>query len=302
MKQAFTFENQLRKQFHGWILYQSGDSSFNPHYVDLYRSACQKRELSIALAMYDPSANIKDIMNQMKHLPASEKPVYVINRTRDYQLAECLESLGIRVFNHSYIAKIGNDKSRAYRYMQQQGIPVMPTSDRIDTPPHWYPAVVKSNDGHGGTEVFYIRDEMAWKDWKQRWLQNEKHYVVQQAASDLGKDVRVYVVGNEIKAAILRRSENDFRSNYCLGGSIKLYQLSDDERQLVERTMRGLSIGMAGIDYIFHQGKMVFNEIEDMVGARGLYSLTDYNIVEDYMNYIQEELQHDANTGKSTDL
>ena len=47
---------------------------------------------------------------------------------------------------------------------------------------------------------------------------------------------------------------------------------------------------MAGIDFIFHQGQMIFNEIEDVAGARSLYSLTDYDIVDDYVSYIQEEL------------
>ena len=56
---------------------------------------------------------------------------------------------------------------------------------------------------------------------------------------------------------------------------------------------RSLSIGMAGIDFIFHQGQMVFNELEDMVGARGLYSLTDHDIVDDYVGFVCKVL---ANT------
>ena len=88
---------------------------------------------------------------------------------------------------------------------------------------------------------------------------------------------------------MLRTSETDFRSNYCLGGSVELYQLSGRERELVQRAADGLSIGMAGIDFIFDHGRMVFNEIEDMAGARGLYSLTDYDIVDEYIGFIQEE-------------
>ena len=57
----------------------------------------------------------------------------------------------------------------------------------------------------------------------------------------------------------------------------------------MQRAADGLSIGMAGIDFIFDHGRMVFNEIEDMAGARGLYSLTDYDIVDEYIGFIQEE-------------
>ena len=43
---------------------------------------------------------------------------------------------------------------------------------------------------------------------------------------------------------------------------------------------------LVGIDFVFHRGKMVFNEIEDVVGARMLYSKTDINIVSLYLDFI----------------
>lgn len=289
-----------QRLLYGWILYADGDSSFNAHYIDLYRNACQKRGMFIQLGSYHPAvfaAAAADKSRQVYEMPDSKRPEFVINRTRDYRLAEFLEAQGIRVFNHSQVARLGNNKAEAYRYMQRKGIPVMLTLYTAQTPPPWYPAVIKSCDGHGGTEVYLIRDEAGWKEWKQNLpvfggRNCGRQYVVQQAASDLGKDVRVYIVGNRIAAAVMRTSETDFRSNYCLGGSVELYELSGKERMLVQRTIAGLSIGMAGIDFIFHEGEMVFNEIEDMAGARGLYSLTDYDIVDEYIHYIWEELQY----------
>lgn len=298
------FSREASEEFmYGWILYADGDSSFNPHYIDLYRNACQKRGMTIQLGSCHPAvldtdtAAAADKAGQMHEILAGKRPEFVINRTRDYRLAEFLEVQGIRVFNHSKIARLGNDKAEAYRYMQRKGIPVMPTLYAAQTPPPWYPAVIKSCDGHGGTEVYLVRDEAGWKEWKQNLpvcgdRNCGRQYVVQQAASDLGKDVRVYIVGNRIAAAVLRTSKTDFRSNYCLGGSVELYELSRKERMLVQRTIAGLSIGMAGIDFIFHEGEMVFNEIEDVAGARGLYSLTDYDIVDEYIRYIWEELQY----------
>ena len=67
-----------------------------------------------------------------------------------------------------------------------------------------------------------------------------------------------------------------------------MYELSGEERELAERVTEGLSIGMAGIDFVFHKGQMMFNEIEDVAGARALYSLTDYDIVDDYVDYIHK--------------
>lgn len=277
---------------YGWIVYADGDSSLNPHYIDLYRNACKKRGITVKLGIYDQSQNLlsKGLSSCRLEDGSAGVPEFVVNRTRDYHFAEWLEQAGIRVFNRPFITKIGNDKAEAYRYMQQRNIPVMPTLYGTQTPPKWYPAVVKSCDGHGGTEVFLIRDHTEWLKWKEQHIkknnQTVKQYVIQQAASSAGKDIRIYVVGNKIKAAVLRTSQTDFRSNYCLGGNVQMYNLSSKERELAERVIEGLSIGMAGIDFIFHKDQMMFNEIEDVAGARALYSLTDYDIVDDYVDYI----------------
>lgn len=279
---------------YGWIVYANGDSSLNQHYIDLYRNACKRRGIAVKLAIYDQSQNLlsKGLSSCRLEDGSSGMPQFVINRTRDYRFAEWLEQAGIRVFNQSFITKIGNDKAEAYRYMQQRNIPVMPTLYGTQTPPKWYPAVVKSCDGHGGTEVFFIRNQTEWVRWKEHHIiqndQTAKQYVIQQAASSAGKDVRIYVVGNKIKAAVLRTSQTDFRSNYCLGGTAQMYKLSGEERELAECVTEGLSIGMAGIDFVFHKGQMMFNEIEDVAGARALYSLTDYDIVDDYVDYIHK--------------
>lgn len=280
-----------RRACHGWILYASGDKSLDSHYVGLYQKACGKRGMSIELGI----CSMEDIwgkegMRQVRELVRKEEPTFAINRTRDWSLAKMLEQMGIRVYNDSCLAKLGNDKAEAYRYMEQRGIPSMPVVYGADVPPPWYPAVAKACRGHGGTEVYLIKDEGMWQDWKENVCQPGKEYVIQQAASDLGRDVRVYVVGDQAVAAVQRTSETDFRSNFCLGGSVGLYRLTEEERFLVEQAVSGLSVGMAGIDFIFHNGKMVFNEIEDVAGARGLYSLADYDIVDEYVGFIQSEL------------
>ena len=76
---------------------------------------------------------------------------------------------------------------------------------------------------------------------------------------------------DQIIASILRVSNSDFRSNYSLGGTAKIYNLSHEERSIVYKIIELFDFGLVGIDFYF-MGKMVFNEIEDVVGARMLYS------------------------------
>ncbi len=43
---------------------------------------------------------------------------------------------------------------------------------------------------------------------------------------------------------------------------------------------------------MFNSGKIVFNEIEDSVGARMVYSLTNMDIIKEYCDYIKEEVNN----------
>ena len=204
---------------------------------------------------------------------------FVINRTNNYKVAECFEQKGIRVFNPSSLSRLANDKQCCYEFMADNGIEIMPINYS------GVPVVKKKIDGHGGTEVEMLT---AAEDF-------QKGYVYQKPCDTLGKDLRVWVIGGEIITAILRESKTDFRSNFCLGGSAMPYTLSSDEKQLVKRINALVKSDYIGIDFVFNNGRLVFNEIEDTVGARMVYDQTDIDILSLYCDYIKEELKNEKN-------
>lgn len=199
---------------------------------------------------------------------------FVINRTNDYTIAEYYESRGIRVFNPSSLSKIANDKQLCYDYMEEHGIDIMPT--RYCTPPF----VKKPTNDHGGNGVVMCHSADDY----------DSTMVCQMPASDLGRDVRVWVLGGDIQCAILRVSNTDFRSNYCLGGRAEIYHLSTDEIALVNAIISLVDGDYYGVDFVFHNGKIVFNEIEDTVGARMVYDLTDIDLIDRYIMYIKHHI------------
>ena len=267
-----------------WILYEREDYKKNKSYVDLYFKECEKYGISLTLVLKEELGLV--IKNPETEFYIKEKkckkPDLVINRSRDYFLAKHLEMAGIEVFNDSFITLIGNDKALAYSYAVEKGIPVL-TSFYGNIEPKEYPYVLKSLNGHGGGEVYLIQNSDKKKEVEK--LQN-KPFLRQEFAKEPGKDVRVYVVGNRIIKAMLRTNENDFKSNYSLGGKVAEYNLNNEEESLVNKVMEGLNIGLAGIDFVFHEGKLYFNEIEDVVGARMLYANTDVDIVAEYVSYL----------------
>lgn len=200
---------------------------------------------------------------------------FVINRTNDYKIAEFYEERGIRVFNPSSLSRIANDKQLCYEFMESHGVPIMPVNyDHV-------PAVKKKTDGKGGAEVFMINKKESF----------EKGYVYQKPCDTLGKDLRVWVIGGEIICSVLRESNSDFRSNFCLGGKAINYTLSKKETALVEKIISLVDADYIGIDFLFNNGELVFNEIEDTVGARMVYEKTEIDIIKLYCEYIKNRLK-----------
>ena len=250
----------------GWIAYKKEDVEANIAFIS---------RLSAELAKYDIETRLVFLESE----PKKETPSFVINRSRDHKIAERLENKGVKVFNESTLTKLSNNKRKMWEFFEGK-VPQMEMTTE-------YPLVMKSLDGHGGKEVFLVNSRE--EEDKALIELRGKPYIKQQVCSELGKDKRVYVVGGEVIATILRESD-DFRSNYSLGGKATASTLNEKEKEIVDKVNRLINIDYAGIDLIYNNGEPVFNEIEDPVGARMLYENTDIDIVEIYVKYIVDNL------------
>ncbi|HOA96743.1 ATP-grasp domain-containing protein [Acetivibrio saccincola] len=276
-----------------WLLYDKSRVDRNIHYINIYFKECRKRNIKLKLILIeDIEFGIKD--NKCALFYKKEEcslPQFVIMRTINPLLSKQFENMGVPVFNNSFVSYICNDKQKTYQYVSKANVKIMDTlflkkgaSVSIE-----YPSIVKPSFGSGGENVFLVKNEEQFK--KAVDLIPDENIVIQKPAGDLGKDLRVYVLKDKIIASILRVSDSDFRSNYSLGGSAKVYSLSPEEKSTVYKIIELFDFGLVGIDFVFDGGKMVFNEIEDVVGARMLYSTTDINIVSLYLDFIINELK-----------
>jgi gamma-F420-2:alpha-L-glutamate ligase len=200
------------------------------------------------------------------------------------------------------VAEICNDKARTYQYVAQLGIPMVDSTfyknERIENiiDSIKFPSVIKAVDGHGGNQVFLIEPSNTTEveSNKKQFIRNQlkcSNIVLQPLVGHKYQDLRVYVIGKTIVAAILRTAKEGFKSNFSLGGEVKQYHLSNKEIKLIKNIMELFNFGLVGIDFIIgDQGELIFNEIEDVVGARMLYQCTDINLVRLYLNYIKENL------------
>lgn len=244
----------------GWIIYTDYEAKRNRWFIDHFIKTAESFEHTLTLKIPEEIT--------------APYPDFAIVRAFDWKINKRLENAGVRVFNNSHFARHANNKELCYKYVQKNGIEIMPTYYEIPRNPT-YPLIVKSAVGHGGTQVFWVNSD----DELTRAVDKTACPIFQETASDIGKDLRLYVMKNEIIVGMLRQNRTDFRSNYCLGGNAKVYTLSSEEKKIAKKVISLFDIDYGGIDFVFNNGKIVFNEAEDAVGARMIYDLTDIDIV-----------------------
>ena len=260
----------------GILVYTSADAEYNEWFIDHIIEEGRKCNLDIRLVLSDK-----------EEVPDNDID-FAIVRNRDSKLCKRLEENNIRCFNSSYVVNIGNDKWEMYKDFNAAGIPVMYTQ-RTKLP---YPFVMKPVDGHGGENVYLIKNADEYKraiDTKPDEKTGE--FIFQVPATEKGRDIRVYVVGGIILTAMERiavDTEKDFRSNYSLNGNAKEHALTDEELKLVAKVADHIKADFVGIDLIYNNGRPVVNEIEDAVGTRMLYSLTDIDPVREFVAHIAD--------------
>ena len=272
----------------GILVYTSADAEYNKWFIDHIIEEGRKCNLDIRLVLSDKE-EVSDIdeISYREEVPDNDID-FAIVRNRDSKLCKRLEENNIRCFNSSYVVNIGNDKWEMYKDFNAAGIPVMYTQ-RTKLP---YPFVMKPVNGHGGENVYLIKNADEYESVISN-IPDERQgdLIYQVIATEKGRDIRVYVVGGIILTAMERiavDTEKDFRSNYSLNGNAKEHALTDEELKLAAKVADHIKADFVGIDLIYNNGRPVVNEIEDAVGTRMLYSLTDIDPVREFVAHIAD--------------
>lgn len=283
-----------------WLIYFQEAALYNSRYIQFHIEEGRKLGIDVKLILVEDLEfgvrNNKWFIMVNQH--EVEAPDFAICRAIYPLLSRQLEFMGIRVFNNSFVSEICNDKARTYQYLAKTGIHMVDSSfyRNLQLPKILQgvkgQAVIKAVDGHGGSQVFLMNHIQ--KDADEDILKGlgSSDVVLQPLTGSRHQDLRVYVIGKEIIAAVLRTAKEGFKSNFSLGGSVSLYELSVEERAIIHMIIEQFEFGLVGIDFIIGDaGELIFNEIEDVVGSRMLYQCSDINIVELYLKHILKEMK-----------
>lgn len=259
----------------GILVYTEHDAGINKWFISHLTDELKKHGAELELFILD------------KHSELPENIDFCVNRSRFSEISKVYEEKEVLCFNNEKTIRIANDKWLTYLLCKELEIPAMKTEIFDGKQKMNYPFVLKSRNGHGGSEVELIESEA---ELSGKEFLNPSGYIAQEKCSDAGVDVRVYTLGGKPFAAVKRESKTDFRSNFSLGGAVELFNIQKEQSDAIEKLQSRLNTDYAGFDFILHNGKWILNEIEDAVGARMLYSLCDEDIVAEYAKYIAERI------------
>lgn len=271
----------------GILIYDTVGKNRNEWFISRLIESAKARGCELDLAVYEDGID--------KAL--SPLPDFAIVRTINPELNERLENMGVATFNNQRTSRVANDKWQTALLAHKLGIETMDTIsiDNVDSVEHLnYPLVIKTVDGHGGSEVFLVKNHTECKHILSSTP--NKRFIAQKLCDDPGVDMRVYVMGDDILAATTRTSKTDFRSNFSLGGSAMLDSPTEDMIHTISKLREALKFDFVGIDFIRHNGRWILNEIEDVVGTRMLYSLTELDAADRYIEYILNKLKENVCT------
>lgn len=290
---------------HAWLIYRKKDAQQNLDYIQWFIKEADKQEINLQLVYREQlqlGINDKQLSLCLSD-GTSDIPDFVIIRTIEPFLQTYFTGLGIPVFNNTETATVCNHKAYTYMEIQRLGIPVLPTffltADAFpNSPPLPYPFVIKPAKGRGGINVIMVKDKDAWN--RAGDIFHKEELILQSTENiQLGKDVRVFVIGDAIIAAVLRSNTHDFRANFKLGGQATPFSLTAEMKEIIQTIINRFRFGLVGIDFLLKDtGELVFNEIEDVVGSRILSETTRINILEKYLKHVKENVKkHGASKG-----
>jgi ribosomal protein S6--L-glutamate ligase len=209
-----------------------------------------------------------------------------------------LELMGVYTPNPSDAVLRARDKLRSLQLMARQGLDMPKTAvgdnpddtadllDMLGEPPH----VIKLNEGTQGQGVVLAEKRAASQSVIEAFRGLYANFLVQEFVREAnGKDLRCFVVGNRVVAAMQRSSApGDFRANLHRGGTALAVDLSDEEREIALRAASVLGLNVAGVDLLRSARGPLLLEVNASPGLEGIEKSTGVDVADEIIRSCEE--------------
>lgn len=165
---------------------------------------------------------------------------------------------------------------------------VLPAIERVGGAP----VVIKLIEGTQGIGVL-LAESVKQAESIIELLQSQKQNVLIQkfVAESKGKDVRAFVVGDQVVAAMRRVAQGqEFRSNVHRGGIAEPIELDEQYRETAVRCAQILGLRVAGVDMLEGANGPQVMEVNSSPGLEGIETCTELDVAGAVIDYIAAQV------------
>jgi RimK family alpha-L-glutamate ligase len=207
-----------------------------------------------------------------------------------------LQARGVHVLNPPAAVETCVDKYLASARLEAAGLRVPPTAvcQHADAALEAFAAlggdvVVKPLFGSEGRGMVRLTDpETAWRTFRTLERLQAVHYL-QRFVPHPGWDLRLFVLGGRVLAAMRRHARSDWRTNVAQGGSAEAVAVAPAEAELAVRAAAAVGAPAAGVDLLpGRDGTWYVLEVNAVPGWRALAPVTGIDVAAALVRFLAE--------------
>ncbi len=208
------------------------------------------------------------------------------------------EMMGVYSVNESVALSRSRDKLRSMQLLARRdiGMPVTGFAHSPDDIPDLIdmvggaPLVVKVLEGTQGVGVVLAETRQAAESVIEAFLGIDVEIMIQEfIAESKGTDVRCFIVGDKVVAAMQRQGKpGEFRSNLHRGGTATLAKITPTERRTAVRAARAMGLNVAGVDLIRSNHGPLVLEVNSSPGLEGIEAASGKDVAGAIIRFVEE--------------
>jgi ribosomal protein S6--L-glutamate ligase len=215
------------------------------------------------------------------------------------------EMMGVYPLNESVGITRSRDKLRSLQILARAGVGLPLTGFAHSTDDtqalidlvNGAPLVVKLLQGTQGKGVVLAETYQAAESLIDAFRNLDANFLVQEFIKEAGgSDIRCFVIGDRVIAAMLRQAKaGEFRSNLHRGGTASRIKLTPEERSTAVRAASKMGLNVAGVDILRSNHGPVVLEVNSSPGLEGIEHATGLNVA----GKLYEFIEKNAKPGKT---
>ena len=277
-----------------WILYTISFKENQPNPATRMYDEAIKNNIDSKLMYYEL---LKEENNNLYYdnILITDFPKIALLRGNDTNVSKILEKRGIKVINSTFTINNCVDKLKTHEFVKRLNINQILTYQLNDINYEkavslvGLPFILKYRFGKQGMNIYIINNIEEFNEVLKNI--NPSDYLLQEYIKHTyGKDVRVFIIGNEVIGACMRVNNSDFKSNLAQGGLSYHYEIDDIIKNNSLKLAKELKGDIISVDYVFGDNGLLFCEANTNPGFAS-FNYLGYPIRELFMKYIKKLLK-----------